>query len=56
MFVAILPTGAIGEKGILAGQVLVQTVRAITSLKVAAGQLTAAGLNTAFGGLIEKIR
>ncbi len=49
-------SGVLGQKGTLAGKVLVEVVRSITSLKIAAGQLAVAGINTAFGGLIDKIR
>lgn len=48
--------GALTLPGTLAGQVLVEVVRAITSLKIAGSQLAAAAANTAFGGLVDKIR
>lgn len=53
---AVSHAGGLTQAGALAGQVLVQVVRAITSLKIAGSQLAAAGVNTVFGGLVDKIR
>lgn len=48
--------GAFTKSGALAGQVLINVVRTITSLQIAGGQLAAAGFETVFGPLVDKIR
>lgn len=48
--------GNLHTAGVLAGKTIVEFVRALTSLRIAGGQLAASGANSALQGLVGNIR